>query len=44
MIHIPNLMTIGTGVQEILKPCLRNMRGCDVGITGGRDILIPHMR
>jgi hypothetical protein len=26
-------MKIGTGVQAILKFCLRNLRGCNVGIT-----------
>jgi hypothetical protein len=38
MIYILSLMTIGAGVQAILKLCLRNMRGCNVGITDGRDV------
>jgi hypothetical protein len=33
-------MNIDTGVKVILRFCLRNMRGCDVGITDGRDFLI----
>jgi hypothetical protein len=36
--HIPSFMMIGTGVQEILRFCLRNLRGSDVGITEGRDL------
>jgi hypothetical protein len=29
-------MKIGTGVQAILRFCLRNLRGFNVGITDGR--------
>jgi hypothetical protein len=29
-------MNVGTGVQAILRICLRNLRGCNVGITDGR--------
>jgi hypothetical protein len=39
MIHVPSLMTIGTGFQAILRFCFRNSRGCYVGITDGRDFL-----
>jgi hypothetical protein len=28
----------GTGAQAILKFCLRNVRGCNGGITDGRDL------
>jgi hypothetical protein len=37
-------MKIGTGIQAILRISLRNLRGCDVGITDGRDILITPLR
>jgi hypothetical protein len=37
MIHLSSFMTIVTGVQAILLFCLRNLRGCNVGITDGRD-------
>jgi hypothetical protein len=37
MIYLPSFMKIGTGVQAILRFCLRNLKGCDVGITDGRD-------
>jgi hypothetical protein len=36
MIYLPSFMKIGTGVQEILRVCLRNVRNCNVGITHGR--------
>jgi hypothetical protein len=35
-IYIPSLMKIGTGVQAILRLCLRNLRGLNVGITNVR--------
>jgi hypothetical protein len=31
-------MKIGTGAQAILRFYLRNLRDCNVGITGGRDL------
>jgi hypothetical protein len=37
MIYVRSFMKIGAGTQAILKFCLRNLRGCDVGITDGRD-------
>jgi uncharacterized protein YraI len=37
-IYIPNFMRIGTGVQAILRFCLSNFRGCNVGISDGRDL------
>jgi hypothetical protein len=40
MIYIPGFKKIGTGVQAILRFCLRNLRGCNVDITDGRDLLI----
>jgi hypothetical protein len=38
-IYVPSLMTIDTGVQAIFRFCLKNLRGCNVGITDGRDLL-----
>jgi hypothetical protein len=37
MIHIPSFMNIDAGVQAILKFSLRNLRGCNVGITDRGD-------
>jgi hypothetical protein len=38
MLYIQSLMKIATGVQAILKVFFNNMRGCNVGITDGRDL------
>jgi hypothetical protein len=38
MMHIPNFMKIGIGFQAILRFCLRNLRGCNVGIIDGRGL------
>jgi hypothetical protein len=38
MIYIQCFVKIGTGVQEILRFCLSNLNGCNVGITDGRDL------
>jgi hypothetical protein len=38
MIYIPSFMKIVTGVQAILTIYLINLRGCNVGITDGRDL------
>jgi hypothetical protein len=38
MIYIPSITNIGTGVQAILSFRLSNLRGCNVGITDGRDL------
>jgi hypothetical protein len=35
---VPNFMKFGADVQAILRFCLRNLRGCSVGSTGGRDL------
>jgi hypothetical protein len=35
MIYLQSFMNIGTGVQAILRFRLRNLRGCNVGITDG---------
>jgi hypothetical protein len=44
MIYLPSFMKIGTGVQVILKFCLRILRGCDVGISDGRDLRSTPLR
>jgi hypothetical protein len=44
MVHILSFMKICTGVQAILRVCLRNLRGCNVGITDGRDFFITPLR
>jgi uncharacterized protein YraI len=38
MIYIPSFMNIGTGVEVILKFCISNFRGCNVGIADGKDL------
>jgi hypothetical protein len=38
MIYIPRSMTFGTGVQAVLKFCLRKFRGCYVDIRDSRDL------
>jgi hypothetical protein len=35
MILVPSFIKIGTGVQAILRFCLRNLRGSNVGIMNG---------
>jgi hypothetical protein len=38
MIYIPSFMKIGKGVEGILRSCLSNLKGCNAGITDGRDL------
>jgi hypothetical protein len=38
MIYVPCFMKIDKGIQAILRFCLRNSIGCNVGITNGRDL------
>jgi hypothetical protein len=38
MIYLPCCMKIGTGIQAILRFCLRNLRAYNVSITDGRDL------
>jgi uncharacterized protein YraI len=40
-ICIPSFMKIGRGVQAVLRFCLRNFRGCNAGITDGKDLCLP---
>jgi hypothetical protein len=38
MIYVPSFMKIDAGIQAILRFSFRNLRGCNVGITDGRDL------
>jgi hypothetical protein len=38
MIYVPSFMKIGTDIQAVLRFCLSNLRGCNVGVTNGRDL------
>jgi hypothetical protein len=35
---MPDVMTIDSGIQVILRYYLNNFRGCSVGITDGRKL------
>jgi hypothetical protein len=35
---MPNLMKIGTSIEEILRLCLRNLRGFNIDSTDGRGV------
>jgi hypothetical protein len=37
-IFLPSFIKIGTGVQAILKFCLSNLNGCNVGITDEKGL------
>jgi hypothetical protein len=39
MICVPSLMKIGSGIQTILRFCLSNLGGYDVGIIDERDFM-----
>jgi hypothetical protein len=42
--YIPGFMRIGSGLQVILRFCLKNLRGSDVGISIGRDLYITPLK
>jgi hypothetical protein len=44
MIYLPSFIKIATGVQTILKICLRYLRRCNVGTTDGKDFLIMPLK
>jgi hypothetical protein len=44
MIYIPSFMGTDIGVQAILKFCLGNLRGCNIGITDERNLLSTPLR
>jgi hypothetical protein len=35
---LEHLMKIDAGFQSLSRICLSNLRGCDVGVTDGRDL------
>jgi hypothetical protein len=37
MIYETSFMKIDAGVQAIIRFCFRNLRGCNVGITDGKE-------
>jgi hypothetical protein len=43
-IYIPGFMYIEIGIQIILRFCLRNLRGLNVGITDGRNLWCTPLR
>jgi hypothetical protein len=44
MTYVPNFMKTGTGFQALSRVCPRNLRGCNVGITDGRDLCCTPLR
>jgi hypothetical protein len=38
VIYVPCFMKIGTSLQSILRFYLKSLKGCNVGITEGRDL------
>jgi hypothetical protein len=38
MIYVSGFMKTGKAIQAMLRFCLRNLRGFNVGITDGRDL------
>jgi hypothetical protein len=38
MICLASFMKTDSGVQAIVRFCLRNFNGCNVGITDGREL------
>jgi hypothetical protein len=44
MTYIPIFVKIGTGVKAKIWFFLRNLRGCNIGITDGRDFLSIPLR
>jgi hypothetical protein len=44
LINVRSFMKIDTNVQTILKFGFINLRGCNTGITDGRNLLITPLR
>jgi hypothetical protein len=38
MMHVRSFMKICASIQVILRCCRRNLRGCNAGITDGRNL------
>jgi hypothetical protein len=34
MLHLPSFMKTGKGMQAVLRFCISNLNGCNVGVTG----------
>jgi hypothetical protein len=43
-IYIPSFMRIGMGFQPIIRFCLNNLKGSNVGITDGNDLWSASLR
>jgi hypothetical protein len=43
-IYVQSFMKIGTGVQKILRLGLRNLKGCNVGMTDDGDLWCTLLR
>jgi hypothetical protein len=37
-IYVPSFMKFGSSVEAILRLYIRNLRGCNVGVTVERDL------
>jgi hypothetical protein len=44
MIYVPSFIQIATGVEGILRFCLNDLKGSDVGITDGKEFLMAPLR
>jgi hypothetical protein len=44
MMYILSFMMSGTGARSILRFYLKNLRGCNIGITDGRDYEVRHFK
>jgi hypothetical protein len=44
MIYTQSFMELGVGVQEKWSSSSRNSKGCNVGITDGKDLSITPLR
>jgi hypothetical protein len=38
MIYLMIFIKIGTGIEKIIRFFFRNLRGCNIGITDGKDL------
>jgi hypothetical protein len=44
MIYLPSFMKTATGIQAVLRFCLRNLKGSNAGIIDGRDLRSAPLR
>jgi uncharacterized protein YraI len=40
---MPTFMTVDSGFQAVLRFCLNNFKGCNVGITEERDLCMKYV-